>query len=740
MISSMHSLKLESEKRLFQTIFTILLLLFFLLGETYWRYLSVGGTLVFFWIFRSKNDLGAVDTEIGKFWKLFILILTILLPFSVHIPLSIFHYIFYTFSFLFFIWFYTLDKKFFSLKQFLITFYLISSVLILLATFFFFFPEFAIHLPGMNPIFSTYGHNHIVALLILLYPLSWYSVLRRKKTAYLLIPIFLLILAIVSFGRLGVGIIIIQTLYFFWIFRSKIKINKFFIFLFSTMLITGIAGILVSSLTVANTEKCNFSMFNKNLCKPVIFESRPLYYRQAFRILLDYPFTGSGGGTFGVVSRRYQQFPSAYSNFVHNIFLQQFAELGIFGGLAFTVLMVTLIVTCFKVVRKLPNESIFHFMFISIVGSYLNAFLDFDWSFLGLFLVTMIFIIIILREKVNYEELNINVRKKSNFSKEFGLYGILLALISISYVFAEVLIFFHKEQLVMKYVPFFYVHKNIVLNDEQIAISKTFHWLYRNDIGYLTFEMERTKSLQEKIELRNKIFSLYPWDVKNGEILIEEYEKIGLKESAEEVLFSYVNFISDASSRYNYFFPYEEKKWLLSKIFTYADDSFQSGEYQKSGKFYLLAHKLDMWALATHAPIFHGSNTKAEALNLMLAPLDSVAPNQFGQFREKYAEAYSVIMILKLEQNDFTNATLFLEKINELVDWYPSYLWSKVSRNIVDSVEENVEERNMDLAREQVFWLRNYYNYLGGKDKLFIDSLDSTKKFFEFEELLIREK
>jgi putative inorganic carbon (HCO3(-)) transporter len=66
-------------------------------------------------------------------------------------------------------------------------------------------------------------------------------------------------------------------------------------------------------------------------------------WRMALRMMADFPFTGSGMGSFNAVATRLYPFPQTSSPGTHNLYLQVGVDLGIVGLVAFVALLGTVL-------------------------------------------------------------------------------------------------------------------------------------------------------------------------------------------------------------------------------------------------------------------------------------------------------------------------------------------------------------------------------------------------------------
>ena len=110
---------------------------------------------------------------------------------------------------------------------------------------------------------------------------------------------------------------------------------------------------------------------------------RLTFYKDALKVVEDYPVLGAGGGAWGALYEKYQNNPYT-SRQAHNFFLQYLVEVGILG---FIVFMSFLIFIFYKYIRGYMKENEegreSHFLYLILVLSILlHSILDFNMSYM----------------------------------------------------------------------------------------------------------------------------------------------------------------------------------------------------------------------------------------------------------------------------------------------------------------------------------------------------------------------
>ncbi|MEK4116143.1 O-antigen ligase family protein [Paenibacillus sp. FSL W8-0919] len=155
-----------------------------------------------------------------------------------------------------------------------------------------------------------------------------------------------------------------------WIPIGSTVIGGLLIFLFIG---TGLKNILPQNISV-RLENINFNQHS-------VLE-RFTFYKDAMKVLADYPIIGAGGGAWASLYEQYQNNPYT-SRQAHNFFLQYLVEVGILG---FVIFMAFILYIFYKYIRGYmkgtEEDRNSHFLYLIIVLSILmHSILDFNMSY-----------------------------------------------------------------------------------------------------------------------------------------------------------------------------------------------------------------------------------------------------------------------------------------------------------------------------------------------------------------------
>lgn len=272
---------------------------------------------------------------------------------------------------------------------------LFNSIALSLFSYLYFIPFIKLPVPtnGMNLFYPNFGHNRLVILLIMAFPLSLHLFLTSKQKKYLLLTLFFLVTIFTTFGRgaiisLGVAI----SIYLYFIHRKKTAIGNEDAREKSVIYLFGLFGIVALILLLTVFLGSNFAktadVGKTNWYKPAGNELRIEYWRQAIIGFSKYPLLGTGLDTFRYVSLKYQKEIGDSSWYVHNQFLELFSETGVAGGLSFSLLILAIFIYSFKFVRKHDKKglNIGEVLLIIIISSIFHNFIDYDWQYHSIFL------------------------------------------------------------------------------------------------------------------------------------------------------------------------------------------------------------------------------------------------------------------------------------------------------------------------------------------------------------------
>jgi len=238
----------------------------------------------------------------------------------------------------------------------------------------------------LNLTYAQYGHNHLAEYLpfVLLPSLSLFLVSKGKeKLIFTLLTIFFFLALLSTFSR---------TTFFFFpliifplIRQLKIKLKKGKVIL-GILIFFSIVSLLLTSLLPLtgfgwDVLKENPNGFlAKKLIKPLNYEGRLNYWREAWLGFLQRPIFGWGLGTFRLVALRFQSFPSSWSWYTHNFYLQTLVEVGLFGFLTVLAFLAKAFRQALLVVSK-KNPPLLIGVFWGLILSALQSILDFGWHF-----------------------------------------------------------------------------------------------------------------------------------------------------------------------------------------------------------------------------------------------------------------------------------------------------------------------------------------------------------------------
>ena len=252
-------------------------------------------------------------------------------------------------------------------------------------------------LNSMNLYYISHGHNHLAEYLpfLLLPLLSLFLTSKGKnKLIFGILVSFFFAMMLLTFSRttfLFFPLIIFLMMHQLGVKNQKSKKLVIIFALLSFILLLVIFYFSWSKFgqQILNSYSDNFLV--KRLIKPITFEGRFNYWREAWLGFLQRPFFGWGWGTFRLVAIRFQSLPNTYSWYTHNFYLQTLVELGIFGFLALGAFLFKAFSQAFYFIKK-EKDPLLVGVFWGLVFSACQSILDFGWQFSAIALTFLVFL------------------------------------------------------------------------------------------------------------------------------------------------------------------------------------------------------------------------------------------------------------------------------------------------------------------------------------------------------------
>ena len=528
----------------FGTIFWLVLALF---GQTYWILyflpLVIVGVGIYWLTLRSDIKLSIWQHKMSSSWWLLVVVwLTQSLAtiFSQVLGVSL-HGWFVATWFVGFWWFW--EKRMSVVKQahrwwailpiILLAFLLFGLTLVL-----FFHPEWGHSLPAMNLVFASFGHSHSAALYLLCLPFLWVLAETKKSWQWWLPLIIILIGLVISFGRLAllVGIIEVIALFGLHLWFDERKTKKTAVNPWMSRHIFGQIFISLGLLSLgvwllfsfnhapreAVTQACTLPFFRTQLCKPALPTIRGEYLQIAVDIWQNYPWFGAGLDSFGIIGKRWAIEIQQFSAFAHSSLFQSLAETGLVGALALSIFVAfNIVVLGRKAVIQAPQNKFVRASLIAVIASTLNAFGDFDWSYLTIWGITWyIFVIAVIgrnqESEVFPQKKAIRPKSVQVFAKVGNWLGVGFICLAFGYGalfgLVDVLTRINRVEQAFSIFPWFHWHGYVFLKEARIVEknSEKLQSIFKNNLLLLAILTNSVSDPQLKQKLKTTTIGLDP--------------------------------------------------------------------------------------------------------------------------------------------------------------------------------------------------------------------------------------
>lgn len=697
-------MNLSLKQLAFYYFFDILFLLLILFGESFLGIYIIGAFSLFFLGYSSSLDFSKVKEYKIEFllWILFLVSLGLSSFFTNTISLSLNSLVFSFFSFSFFSFFLLLKKSIWNKKFFLLNIILSLLTLSILSFFLFLFPAVAEKIPSMNLIYSTYGHNHLGALLVLGMPLVWYFLFEyrrdKKKTIFFsFILIFLFINLLLSFGRVIMTLGLLQIAFFgFWGYKKYFYQSRFYQVLVLFLFIITLGVFLLKNyfslaLLVDGDFECPIYNYKNKICKNIKKEMRFYYWETSLKSFSDNFLFGYGPGSYSLISVKYKVRPDAGSSYAHNAFLQIFAESGVFAGSSFLMMMAYLFINSFGHVKKIfkskfnkNKESVF--ILIGLASIYFDVLFDFDWSFIGVYNLSLLFIVFIIKDQKS------KVLKARSFIVKFLFYLTLFLIILLTSLSLGVEYYVAKGNInkAVEFFPYFQSHFKLFLSSKDLnkTNKERINRIYRNHI-YL---YSKSNDYKINIDDNNIIKKVSPWNYYLFNSLKDLYEED--KEIAISNLLSIERLYDKAKTR-GYKGNYLVDNGLASFSVKVGDDYLSSGDLKKAASMYSLAYKFHPWVFNNTYPGFLYKLKTDQDKVIFWKEMKIIPSDYFVKHGDLVAKNHRPLLKEALNNKDINMVVQVLDRMIEIAPW------------VVDELEFN------ELLKAQS--LTNYFIENGDK-------------------------
>lgn len=272
-------------------------------------------------------------------------------------------------------------------------------------------------------------------------------------------------------------------------------------------------------------------------------QGRLTFYKDAFKIIKDYPILGTGGGGWVTLYQRYQSY-LYWTKLAHNYFLQMWIEVGIIGLGTFVSLVLGLVYIAYKKYRNIEKEddrAVLVSVIVAVVAILAHAFMDFDLSLSALTFVLWMLMGVLYSGfgKVRNTD-NSNVKNKKT-NQNSNLYNVVISFIMIALIIGSSSLFLSnknaekalaasKEQKVDDAIKYF----------EKASQFDKYNAEYKTDLSTfykVKFQLTQDKEfIKKSLELTEKAVKLAPYSSQLNSIASSIYMSIGKIDEALELV------------------------------------------------------------------------------------------------------------------------------------------------------------------------------------------------------------
>ncbi len=631
-----------------------LMLLLLMLGETFIGIFVMVTIAVFMQLFlhtrsqRPSHPWYKLSVALASIFLVWLLITSI---FSISWPLSLQAVFEWVFIINLFFWFLEAPWNDIDRRFWLLGVMMLGLVLVFLGIAALFFPQYSYLIPGMNLIYPTYGHNHLGVVLLMTIPMFWAAAKEWPSKVTQTIAILFNITPVFTFGRVIIGLTILQLFFVHQRLLQKSKIVWWVIRIGSGALIFSLIVQFLLGWYVDQGHTCPIPQYRNQVCKSWKEERRSWYSEQAVAGFKERVWTGSGPGTFGLVSEKHRQLPAFSTGFAHNDYLQFFVEYGIAGGLMFCAGFFWLLFKLKPTQVRGGHDVLYQGIYWGLVSVAINSFFDFDLNYIGV--ISMMFMGLGLLSK--WEKVEPWPKKLAAFDfvvvwwhKWFHV-AALTFLVGVALLFAttNILLDLGKSESVLRYFPYFHWQSKILydkLPDTSLVLQDRFRGIYWHHSNLISSSTESVAMTSDEVRRFRHLFEIDPWSRMHKETYSYymnrgDYRNAEIELSAANAFF--MKQMQSGFGREN--IPNEAKESLSRSMMWLADLQFQQGRFIEGAESMVSAQKYFEWAFndspfCSSLPLFYRQNivVAVDVTN----KIKDIPKQYFGKCRDDFADLY----------------------------------------------------------------------------------------------------
>jgi hypothetical protein len=387
------------------------------------------------------------------------------------------------------------------------------------------------------------------------------------------------------------------------------------------------------------------------------------------------------------------------------------------------------------------------YLFISLVAIYINVFFDFDWSFLGVFLLTLLFSVFLIRKSSYQYETKENIKVSDGmklvtfFRLIYFLSVFFLCTIYVLIFTSKVLLVIGKKDQALAFFPYYQgdMKKFAVSPGLSEENKKRLFKIYQHSPSY--YETELGEKYISEYGLMN-LHKINPWHYYNSSILTAMYDKD--QKGAEEIITRlHTDFLaSKEENSSGMHFINEEIAKLANKI---GDEYFINKNISQAVKFYMIALDFDHFVWNNTFPAFVYFDLNAEEKSEFWSQMKHVSGDLFYEHQEKVAEEHLGLFKYEYSNGNWDVLPSLLNRVDEIAPWVREKYVIENKALIQLKANEFIQENDTSNAKNflrflsdarNLYWgklqIANYYMEQGdtfGAKREFQRCLDSWSKY-----------